>query len=485
MKDILQMLKQHSESRGETHAVQHEDETMTYGELETSSSLLAHMIRHTTKPIILYGHMSPYMIAGMFGALKAGCGYVPIDTSIPEQRVQTIIKKVDPDVIFNTSSEELAVEGVTILNIEDLKATNTYKEQEPQIQDDSIAYTIFTSGSTGEPKGVQIYYDSLVEFANWVVELNDNQLGQHWLNQAPLSFDLSVMAIYPSILSGGTLQLVDKKMINKPMLLHELFAREPIHVWVSTPSFMELCLMLPEFDAGSQPSMGTFLFCGEILGHKTASMLLKKFPNAKVYNTYGPTEATVAVTSIQVTEALLSKEKVIPVGAPRKGTSLSLTDDNELVITGNSVSAGYLKDPERTEKVFFDNEGQRAYYSGDSAQYREGQWYIQGRVDNQIKYNGYRMELEEIEAKLKQLDHVREAIVVPVYRRGKVAHLLGVTMTTHQIEDEAQTTHDMKAELKHILPEYMIPKKFVFVDQLPLTHNGKLDRKKINEVYGS
>ena len=144
-----------------------------------------------------------------------------------------------------------------------------------------------------------------------------------------------------------------------------------------------------------------------------------------------------------------------------------------------------MKDPERSAKVFFEQDGRRAYYSGDSAVYRDGNWYIQGRVDNQIKFNGYRMELEEIEAKLKKQTEVREAIVVPIYRRGKVGHLLGVVATAAPVDDEKQATHDLKARLKNELPDYMIPRKFEFVEQLPLTNNGKLDRKKVNEVYGS
>ena len=485
MKDILQSIAHFSTTQPCTNAIQHEDETLTYQALDEQSTRLAHMIQQSTKPILVYGHMSPYMIVGMIGALKANCGYIPVDTSIPEQRIQSIISKIEPDYIFNTTGETFTSDTAEVITIDQLEDSTSTEAELQGIQGDSIAYTIFTSGSTGEPKGVQIYYDSLVEFVNWVVTLNEDKEGQHWLNQAPLSFDLSVMAIYPALLSGGTIQLIDKTMINKPMLLHELFQREDINVWVSTPSFMELCLMLPNLDETSQPSMQTFLFCGEILGHKTATMLVNKFPNAKVWNTYGPTEATVAVTSVLVTDELLANHEVIPVGVPRPGTELSLTEDSELVITGQSVSAGYVKDPERSAKVFFEQDGRRAYYSGDSAVYRDGNWYIQGRVDNQIKFNGYRMELEEIEAKLKKQTEVREAIVVPIYRRGKVGHLLGVVATAAPVDDEKQATHDLKVRLKSELPDYMIPRKFEFVEQLPLTNNGKLDRKKVNEVYGS
>ena len=176
--------------------------------------------------------------------------------------------------------------------------------------------------------------------------MNDlNQLGedQEWLNQAPFSFDLSVMAIYPCLFTGGTLNLVDKDMIKKPKLLNDMLQQTPINVWVSTPSFIEMCLLLPTLEEKQYPSLKEFFFCGEILPHRTAKALTERFPSAVIYNTYGPTEATVAVTSVQITPEILEQYNPLPVGQARPGTTLSTTDEGELVIAGNSVSAGYLK----------------------------------------------------------------------------------------------------------------------------------------------
>lgn len=163
--------------------------------------------------MVLYGHMSPYMIVGMLGAIKAGCGYVPIDTSVPEERVKMIIEKVQPEFIFNTSDETLEQSIGKEISIKDIQDSQDPVIFDSQMKYNDVVYTIFTSGSTGEPKGVQIEYASLVEFAEWMVSLNGAGQGQEWLNQAPFSFDLSVMAIYPCLTSGGTLNLVDKDMI--------------------------------------------------------------------------------------------------------------------------------------------------------------------------------------------------------------------------------------------------------------------------------
>lgn len=293
------------------------------------------------------------------------------------------------------------------------------------------------------------------------------------------------MAIYPCLISGGTLLLVNKEMIAAPKKLYELFQNEKINVWVSTPSFMEICLMLPNVNEAGMPHLRTFLFCGEVLGHHTAQTLLNKFPQSYLYNTYGPTEATVAITSIRVTQSVLDSHKYVPVGLPRKGTTLSVTEEGELIITGNSVSAGYLKDPEKTEKAFFKDGEQRAYYSGDKAVFEDGLWFIKGRIDNQIKYNGYRMELEEIEAKMNALPFVNTSLVVPIYKKDKIAYLKGVVKLNSEDIDPADVPKEMKQRLKAELPDYMIPKKIEIAEEMPLTNNGKLDRKRINEVYQS
>ncbi|MCG7339450.1 D-alanine--poly(phosphoribitol) ligase subunit DltA [Staphylococcus sp. ACRSN] len=486
MKDIIQSLIDIEKNDANQIAIKHNDETLTYSDLSRYSNKCADMISNTTKPVVIYGHMSPFMIVGMIGAIKAGCGYVPIDTSIPQDRIDAIIRKVNPEYIINTTNQDDMFQNLNLINV---KAIVNYKEVdyfESRMRAKDIAYIIFTSGSTGEPKGVQIAYDSLNEFIDWMVKLN--QLGdkQQWLNQAPFSFDLSVMAIYPCLATSGTLNLVDKAMINKPKLLNEMLLESSINVWVSTPSFMEMCLMLPTLEENKYSSLKEFFFCGEVLAHRTAKMLKQKFPSAYIYNTYGPTEATVAVTSILINDEILNTYNPLPVGEARPETVLSLSDNQELIITGNAISKGYLSDPEKTNEVFKIINDRRNYYTGDKASYRDGYWFINGRLDFQIKLNGYRMEIEEIEFQLRQSQLIRDAVVIPNYRENKVTHINAVVIKADHIvgnEDEQQLIHDIKSELKQHLPDYMIPKRLMFTDRLPLTNNGKLDRKQIAEDF--
>lgn len=482
MADLINILNHFVQEQPEAVAVRHTNDELTYKQLDEESSKLAHLLQDSKKPMILYGHMSPYMIVGMIGAIKSGCGYVPIDTSVPKERVNMIIDKVQPEIIFNTSDETLEQTNAQVLKVSDIQDSQYPIVFDSQMKQNDVVYTIFTSGSTGEPKGVQIEYASLNEFAEWMVSLNKTGTGKEWLNQAPFSFDLSVMAIYPCLTSGGTLNLVDKDMIKKPKLLNEMLVQTPMNVWVSTPSFIEMCLLLPNLNEQQYSSLKQFFFCGEILPHKTAKALVERFPNSMIYNTYGPTEATVAVTSIQITEEILNQYNPLPVGVARPGTKLFATEEGELVIEGQSVSLGYLKNEEKTTAVFNFEDGVRTYHTGDKTKIEDGLWFIQGRIDFQIKLNGYRMELEEIETQLRQSKHVREAVVVPVYKNGKVIHLIGAVVPTEPVEDNLAMTTHIKHELKSRLPEYMIPRKFEWMEQLPLTSNGKLDRKKIAEV---
>lgn len=482
MSDIINLINDFGQKNPDRIAIRHKEDELTYQQLIDESSKLAHLLQDTQKPLVIYGHMSPYMLVGMIGAIKAGCGYVPIDTSVPQERVQMIIEKVQPQFILNTSEETLENHLAQEITINDIQQSDNPTIFDSQMSPNDVVYTIFTSGSTGEPKGVQIEYASLVEFAEWMVSLNESNEPnepQEWLNQAPFSFDLSVMAIYPCLTSGGTLNLVDKEMINKPKLLNEMLVNTPINAWVSTPSFMEMCLLLPNLDGNDYPSLNHFFFCGEILPYRTAKALVDRYPNAVIYNTYGPTEATVAVTGVKITPEILEQYNPLPVGVARPNTSLSTTDEGELVIKGNSVSLGYLKNKEKTEAVFNFEDGIRTYHTGDKAVEKDGNWFIQGRIDFQIKLNGYRMELEEIETQLRQSQYVRETVVVPIYKNDKVVYLVGAVVPTEKVENDLEMTRAIKSELKSRLPEYMIPRKFVWMEQLPLTSNGKLDRKQV------
>ena len=165
MADLINILNHFVQEQPEAVAVRHTNDELTYKQLDEESSKLAHLLQDSKKPMILYGHMSPYMIVGMIGAIKSGCGYVPIDTSVPKERVNMIIDKVQPEIIFNTSDETLEQTNAQVLKVSDIQDSQYPIVFDSQMKQNDVVYTIFTSGSTGEPKGVQIEYASLNEFA--------------------------------------------------------------------------------------------------------------------------------------------------------------------------------------------------------------------------------------------------------------------------------------------------------------------------------
>nr|WP_263313898.1 D-alanine--poly(phosphoribitol) ligase subunit DltA [Mammaliicoccus sp. Marseille-Q6498] len=486
MRDIVEQISYMNKEHPDNVAVCYREHTLSYHELDSYSNQLAALINKSPQPLVIYGHMSPFMIVGMIASIKAGIGYVPIDTSIPKERIEHIIDKVEPAFIFNTTDQLLNDLETKQITIDECLNSSIEMDNLNPIKEQDTVYTIFTSGSTGLPKGVQISYESLMDFTEWMLSLNKLGEGRRWMNQAPFSFDLSVMAIYPCLMSGGTLELVDKLMIEKPKQLYEMLNNRRVESWVSTPSFLEMCLLLPGFDEEHYPELKQFFFCGEVLSHKTAQKLVEKFSNATIYNTYGPTEATVAVTSIQVTQEVLDTFNPLPIGSVRQHSELEVTEDGELVIIGKSVSQGYLRDKEKNDKAFKNIDGLRHYHTGDKAVYRDGYWFIQGRIDFQIKINGYRMELEEIEMILEQLPVVKQAVVSPIKKGEKIQYLYAtVVLLNDEADDHNEISRQLKLELKEHLPEYMIPRKFKFAQSLPLTPNGKLNRNKVLEELES
>ena len=210
-------------------------------------------------------------------------------------------------------------------------------------------------------------------------------------------------------------------------------------------------------------------------------MLLKKFPKAKVYNTYGPTESTVAVTSIEITQEIIEKYDALPVGKPKEGTEI-LIDNEEMVIVGDTVSNGYFKNSVLTNEKFSIINSQRAYRTGDKGFFLDDLLFYSGRIDNQIKLNGYRIELEDIENNMMKVDGVSKVAVLPKYEEGKVKYLTAYCIYTKEISSKLKAIAEIKEELKNYIPSYMVPKKIIFIEKIPTNNNGKIDRKKLMEL---
>jgi D-alanine--poly(phosphoribitol) ligase subunit 1 len=419
------------------------------------------------------------MLIAFLGAVKSGRPYVPLDTALPQQRI---------DKILETSRAALVL---TPEKITQFSASEVRGSTRRGVQGDEPFYILFTSGSTGEPKGVIITLACLEHFITWMLaEQRFTELGEVFLNQAPFSFDLSVMDLYCSLATGGTLFSISRDRIANPKELYGALASSGVTTWVSTPSFAQMCLVEERFSEAMLPCVRRFIFCGETLTPQTAAHLLKRFPRAEVWNTYGPTEATVATTSIRVDAGILERYSPLPVGRAMPGTEILIVNGNrevlpanergEIIIAGPNVSPGYLARPNLTADAFFQYRGQRAYRTGDFGRFRDNLLFFEGRMDEQIKLSGYRIELGDVEANLRALAIVRDAVVIPVIKGDTVPSLAAfVVLAARDDASHFDLSHRIRTQLSERLPRYMLPRKFVFLDAFPMTANGKVDRGRL------
>lgn len=486
----------------EPQRIAYHDETKeyTYGELKACSDSVAAYLQKNTPaktPVVVFGDLEFEMLATFLGASKAGHAYIPIEANTPEDRVELILGVAKPAMILAVEDWPNLQTDCPVIAPKELQEIMTRGEvpdQSAPVTGDDTYYIIFTSGTTGVPKGVQISHRNLLSFVQW--ELSDFGIreGMRFLAQAPYSFDLSVMDVYPALCSGGSLVPMKKAVIEDFKTLFATLPQMDLEVWVSTPSFMDICLMEPTFDQAHVKSLEVFLFCGEELTRQTAKKLLERFPNAHIFNTYGPTETTVAISGVEVTTELLEQYNRIPIGYVKEDTRVAIMDgdkvlpigeDGEIVIAGPSVSKGYLHNPEKTAKAFFELDGVPAYRTGDAGKLAEdGMLLYEGRIDFQVKLHGFRIELEDIDHHLDNVSYVKQATVVPKYQNHKVQQLVAyVVAEPNDFDKEFKLTKAIKEELAKTVMDYMIPQKFVYVDQLPRTANGKIDRKGLmNEV---
>src|SRR5882724_3228113 len=452
---------------------------VTYGELRTRSDTLACYLAERfgedRRPIAVLGHREPEMLIAFLGAVKSGRPYVPLDTALPQQRI---------DQILATSRAALVLTPKDILQFSALQMRGFARG----MQGNEPFYILFTSGSSGEPKGVIITLACLEHFIAWMLaEQRFAELGEVFLNQAPFSFDLSVMDLYCSLATGGTLFSISRDLIANPKELYRALRSSGVTTWVSTPSFAQMCLVEDKFSEAMLPRVRRFLFCGETLPPQTAAELLKRFPIAVVWNMYGPTEATVATTSIRIDAAILERYSPLPVGRAMPGSEIFIVNGKrellpenqrgEIIVAGPNVSPGYLARPELTADAFFQYRGQRAYRTGDFGRFRDNLLFFEGRMDEQIKLSGYRVELGDVEANLRALAVVRDALVIPVIKDGTAQSLAAfVVLATRDDASHFNLSQRLRNQLSERLPSYMLPRKFVFLDAFPMTANGKIDR---------
>ncbi|BBD43354.1 D-alanine--poly(phosphoribitol) ligase subunit DltA [Streptococcus anginosus] len=477
-------------------------EVHTYHDLKVNSDSLAAKIDSLAlpekSPVVVFGGQEYDMLATFVALTKSGHAYIPIDSHSALERVTAIVEVAQPSLIIAINDFPLKDVNIPILDLAAVQtafaAKHPYEIVHPVKGDDNY-YIIFTSGTTGKPKGVQISHDNLLSFTNWMITDKEfaTPIRPQMLAQPPYSFDLSVMYWAPTLALGGTLFAVPSAITQDFKQLFETILNLPIAIWTSTPSFADMAMLSEDFNAEKMPGITHFYFDGEELTVKTAQKLRARFPNARIINAYGPTEATVALSAVAITDDMLTNMKRLPIGYTKAdsptfvidedGNKLPNGEQGEIIVSGPAVSKGYMNNPEKTAEAFFEFEGLPAYHTGDvGTMTDEGLLLYGGRMDFQIKFNGFRIELEDVSQNLNKSQYVDSAVAVPRYNKDhKVQNLLAYVIlkdgVKEQFEREIDITKAIKEDLQDIMMSYMMPSKFLYRDSLPLTPNGKIDIK--------
>lgn len=440
---------------------------------ETLRTKIASFIEHyrqiadTNKniPLVLHGHKEIDFVVAIYACLLHKIPFIPVDSIYPESRLHNICNLSKARYVYRS-------------------ATCTFENQtneEVELAEKDLAYIMFTSGTTGAPKGVQIGREAVFNLMKWMKGQLDLVSPNVFMNQAPFAFDLSMYEIFGNLAYGGSIVMSSREVIQNAGSWIDLLAEQKITTWVSTPSFAMQQLLNPKLNQATLPSLKEFLFCGEKLSKPVVNMIFQKFPGVRVINTYGPTEATVATTYVDITQAMLDADEELPVGVAVLNSRIDVVDE-EIWISGNHVMRGYLNnETENAKRLVVNSKNDRTYKTGDYGFEKNGMFYVQGRKDEQIKLNGYRIELSEIEEKILNLkEFAFDNVAVIALKRNTGTVLRLVCFYTAKQNTESQT---IKNALVEILPSYMMPSEFIHIDEIPVSTNHKTDKKALLEKY--
>jgi amino acid adenylation domain-containing protein len=488
---------------------------LTYAELDERSSRLARFLAdlgvERSDRVGLFLEKSLESLVGIYGTLKAGAAYVPLDPTAPSARIAYMVRDCGIRLLL-TGMEKAeawdeiagggAIETVVVLNgsgstlpphppglrLIDAAAAPAADPGPPaaSLVGDDLAYILYTSGSTGHPKGVMLSHRNALNFVDWArgtLRLGpEDRLSSH----APLHFDLSIFDIFAAAASGGSVWLVPRSASVLPAGLARWIAGSRISVWYSVPSVLSMLVRLGGLRPGGLPHLRAVVFAGEVFPTKYLRRLMRLIPDAEYHNWYGPTETNVC-TAHRVPEPPEDQDDPIPIGSAIDNMEVfAVTDEGrrsgpgevgELHVRGAGVMRGYWGDPERTARALVPDpvgeDGDLVYRTGDLVEDIDGASYrFLGRRDSQVKSRGYRIDLGDVESALLAHPAVVEATVVAVPDE----------LVTNRIEAFVVTTADLsRSDLMRFcgerVPRYMIPESIEFRQDLPRTSTGKVDRQ--------
>jgi amino acid adenylation domain-containing protein len=505
------LLSAAAESAGQRTAVVDGQRQISYADLDSGSSrLAAAMAARGVRPgdrVGLVLEKSIEAVVAIYGTLKAGAVYVPLDDQAPVHRLAYIARDAGIRCLICSQSSaprcremiDAGVEAETVIGAppgqdEDGRQTwlpwsslEAIAPSPPSVEEnpDSLAYILYTSGSTGEPKGVMLSHANGMAFVSWaageVGVTEEDRLSSH----APFHFDLSTFDLFAAAHGAATVVLVPRELSIFPVMLSRFIAEQGITVWYSVPSALTALVLRGELESTPLAALRVVIFAGEVFPVKYLSSLMELVPQARFLNFYGPTETNVCTWYEVSREVPLGDE--VPIGRPLPGVEAAiLLDDGspapegesgELVIGGPTVMHGYWGDQERTARTLAVDGPVRRYRTGDLVRRRpDGELMFSGRRDSQVKTRGYRVELGEVEAALNAIDCVLEAAVIAVPDDAITNRLKAFVASA-----EPLTSAQLARMCRERLPGHMIPDEFELRAELPKSSTGKVDRRSLQQ----
>lgn len=496
MKNILEYLEHSAMEFADKIAFEDLETSCTYTELMQRAKAVGSALAKITKPgqpIPLYMEKSVSTVTAFMGCVYAGCFYVLLDPQQPSARIQQILDTLDAtclvaDKKFHNGLASIEING----EIYDLDHLIAQEVNEPLLalirqkaRDIDPLYGIFTSGSTGTPKGVVVSHRSVIDFMTYFTELFDITSDDVIGNQAPFDFDVSVKDIYSTLKTGATMQIIPKQFFSFPTKLIDFLCEREITTLIWAVSALCIITTLKGFYYKVPEKINKVLFSGEVMPIKHLNQWRKYLPNASYVNLYGPTEITCNCTYYKV-EREYEPGEVLPIGTAFPNEKVFLLDAQdrliekpnelgELCVSGTALALGFYNNPEQTQKTFVQNPLNKSYMeiiyrTGDLAYYGDdGQLFFASRKDFQIKHMGHRIELGEIETALEKVEKINRVCCIFDENKNKIIAFYEGDIDKKEITRQVGTS----------LPVYMIPNVFHCVENMPLTKNGKIDRKQL------